>query len=138
MAADFTNTMIIYVFREYTPLSVDIMNREVLNPEELGPDEEYYTDPTNIPLDNFILFAKHEGFRVASKSCTVISSRADGLTSVLPPLNKPHITLLITPLKISLIFLLEAIPEISRPSNWLPSLALVCAGSGVIHNVIDD
>jgi hypothetical protein len=85
MAADFTNTMIIYVFREYTPLSVDIMNREVLNPEELGPDEEYYTDPTDIPLDNFILFAKHEGFRVASKSCTVISSRADGLTSVLPP-----------------------------------------------------
>jgi hypothetical protein len=53
-----------------------------------------------------------------------------------PPLNKPHITLRITPLKISLIFLLEAIPEISRPSNWLRSLALVCAGSGVIYSVM--
>ena len=80
MAADFTKTMIIYVFREYTPMSVDVMNREGLNPEELGTDEEYYTAPTDIPLDNFILFAKHESFRVASKSCTVISSRADGLT----------------------------------------------------------
>jgi len=29
----------------------------------------------------------------------------------IPPLNKPHITLLITPLKISLILLFEAIPE---------------------------
>jgi hypothetical protein len=59
---------------------VDVMNREGLNPEELGPDEEYYTAPTDIPLDNLIFFAKHESFRVASKPCTVISPRADGLT----------------------------------------------------------
>jgi hypothetical protein len=59
------------------------------------------------------------------------------LTTVLsPPPNKPHITLRITPLKISLIFLLEAIPHTSPPSNWLRSLALVCAGSGVIHSVM--
>jgi hypothetical protein len=54
----------------------------------------------------------------------------------IPPLNKPPSRYWITPLKISLIFLFEAIPEISRPSKWLPSLALVCAGSGVIHNVM--
>jgi hypothetical protein len=80
MAADFTKTMIIYVFREYTPMSVDVMNREGLNPEELGTDEEYYTAPTDIPLDDFIFFVKHERLRVTSKSCTVISPRADGLT----------------------------------------------------------
>lgn len=61
-------------------MTVDVMNREGLNPEELGPDEGYYTGPTDIPLDNFIFFAKRESFRVASKPCTVISPRADGLT----------------------------------------------------------
>jgi hypothetical protein len=80
IAADFTKTMIIYVFREYTPMSVDVMNREGLDPGELGPDEGFYTAPTNISLDKFIFFAKHESFRVASKSCIVISPRADGLT----------------------------------------------------------
>ena len=43
------------------------------------------------------------------------------------PPNKPHITLLITPFKISLISLFEAIPDISNASNWLHALALVCA-----------
>ena len=61
-------------------MSVDVMNREGLNPEELGTDEEYYTAPTDIPLDNFIFFVKHERFRAPSKSCTVTSPRADGLT----------------------------------------------------------
>jgi hypothetical protein len=41
-----------------------------------------------------------------------------------------------TPLKISLIFLFEAIPEICKPFNWPHALALVCAGSGVISRVM--
>jgi hypothetical protein len=70
------------------------------------------------------------------------AGRADGgdkdvpTTSLLSPPNKPPSRYWITPLKISLIFLLKAIPQSSQPSNWLPSLALVCAGSGVTHNVM--
>jgi len=58
------------------------------------------------------------------------------LTTVLsPPPNKPHITLRITPLKISLIFLLRLFHTPLRPPiGFVRSLALACAESGVIYS----
>jgi hypothetical protein len=56
--------------------------------------------------------------------------------STTPPPLILYITPLITSLKISLIFLLMAIPEISKPSNWSHALAIVCARGGVTNRAM--
>jgi len=76
----FTKTMIIYAFRQYTPAHRDAGHKwEVNNPDETSA-QEYVVGPGRFSLDNFVFVPKHEYLQVESKSCTVLSRLAEGLT----------------------------------------------------------
>jgi hypothetical protein len=78
MAADPSNTWIIYVFRQNTTVSAGATNRDHRSP----PDQHGEGDaaPRDLSPDNFAFHFKYERFRVAPMSCTVISPEAEGLT----------------------------------------------------------